>query len=162
MKTELIRLEIQGIVLDKETQTPIMILKDEKHRRILPVMIGPFEASAIIIEMEGMLPPRPLTHDLLAQFFKTHGFSMISLQFYAAYEESYLAKVSYRKGLRRFEMEVRPSDGIALAMRLGAPMLATESVFLSETANRLFFTAGNPETAEYLYLGKTVTGVKTV
>ena len=69
MKENMIKFTIKGIALDEETQMPIVILQSSETSRTIPLWIGPFEASAIIIEIEGVRPPRPLTHDLLSEFF---------------------------------------------------------------------------------------------
>jgi bifunctional DNase/RNase len=129
------------------------MLKETGSDRVLPVVVGPFEASAIIIEMEGMHPPRPLTHDLLAEFFTLHGFTMTGLYICGVLEDSFAAGIRYRKGFRRYEQEIRPSDGIALALRLRAPIYATEEVLSSGIGNRFFLEHSDPESAEYLYLG---------
>ncbi len=128
---------VKGIALDEETEMPIIILKDNAEKRILPIPIGPFEASAIIIEIEGVHPPRPLTHDLLAGFIEKHRFKMLHLHIYKVIEKKHFARISYRKGLRKFVMDVRPSDGIALAIRLNAPIFTSMDVLkrsLNETA----------------------------
>ncbi len=128
MKEERIRLTVRGIALEKESQTPIVILRNDEETAILPVLIGPSEASAIIIAMEGMKPPRPLTHDLLVQFLDLHGFSLLWVEIYGFLDGKHLARIRYRKGVRSWTLEVRPSDGIALAVRTQAPIYATREM----------------------------------
>ena len=67
-RAAMINLKIMGIALDQKTRMPIAILKTAGGERFIPIWIGPFEASAIIIRMEGVFPPRPLTHDVLTNF----------------------------------------------------------------------------------------------
>lgn len=114
---------VRGIAIEKESQMPIALLQEKGGDKVLPLWVGPFEASSIIVEMEGVQPPRLLTHDLLAFLFQRHNFKMKSLEIHGMVEDKYLARLRYSKGLRRYTVDVRPSDGIALALRLGAPIL---------------------------------------
>ncbi len=125
----MIPLRIKGFALDWE-KMPIAILNDETGLRILPLWIGPFEASAIIVELENIKPPRPLTHDVFTSFFLRHGFKMDRLEIYdCSAEFTFFARIKYHRRLKHFNMEVRPSDGLALAVRLGAPIFASEKLF---------------------------------
>ncbi len=124
MKEETVKLDIKGIALDKETELPIVVLQSSDNKHILPLPIGPFEASAIIIEIEGVHPPRPLTHDLLSEFFRKHNFEINKLIIYDIIQDNVMARIYYRKGLKNYSMEVRPSDGIAMAIRANAPVYA--------------------------------------
>jgi hypothetical protein len=125
MRKASIELRIRGVSM--EGDEPVVVLEDRVTDRRLMVPVGPFEASAIILEMEGISPPRPLTHDLLAEFFEEGGFSLEAAELFGEAGEGARARLSYRKGLRQFVKEVRPSDAMALALRLGAPLLADAS-----------------------------------
>ncbi|MBN1648915.1 MAG: bifunctional nuclease family protein [Spirochaetales bacterium] len=122
MNKQLAEMEVKGIALDKETELPIVLLQTKNSNHILPLPIGPFEASAIIIEIEGVHPPRPLTHDLLSEFFRRHKFRFNRLEIYDIIDDNIMARIYYKKGLKSHKMEVRPSDGIALAIREEAPV----------------------------------------
>jgi bifunctional DNase/RNase len=128
MMLKTVRLSVAGVALDDETDAPTVLLRCETGTAVLSVPVGAFEASAIIIEVEGLKPPRPLTHDLFAQLFARHAFRLLSFELYARGEDGYLGRLRYRKGFRTYFMEVRPSDGIALALRLGAPIEAAEDL----------------------------------
>ena len=128
MKENMIMFTIKGIALDEESQMPIVILQSSKTSRIIPLWIGPFEASAIIIEIEGVRPPRPLTHDLLSEFFSKHHYKLKYIYIYDFINDSHIAKIVYKKGFRTFSLEIRPSDGLALALRLNAPIYVSEKV----------------------------------
>lgn len=128
-----IALNVAGVVLEDTSDTPLVLLKDEHGEKLMPVPVGAFEASAIIIEVEGIKPPRPLTHDLVAHLFLRHGYKLLRFELYAKTEEGFLGRLRYRKGFRLYSMEVRPSDGIAMALRLEAPIEASEDLF--ETAS---------------------------
>jgi bifunctional DNase/RNase len=128
MVSNTVQLSVAGVALDDETDAPTVLLRSESGDSLLSVPVGAFEASAIIIEVEGLKPPRPLTHDLFALLFARHAFRLICFELYARGEDGYLGRLRYRKGFRTYSMEVRPSDGIALALRLGAPIQAAEEL----------------------------------
>jgi bifunctional DNase/RNase len=125
MENGIVELRIRG--LSMEDDEPFVVLEDRVTDRRLFVPVGPFEASEIILEMEGISPPRPMTHDLLAEFFSEGGFSLDEVAFFGDPESGVRARLSYRKGLRRFAKEVRPSDALGLALRLSAPLHAKAS-----------------------------------
>jgi bifunctional DNase/RNase len=124
----MVQMHIKGFFLDHD-RMPVAVLSDATGKRILPVWIGPSEASSIIVELEEIKSPRPLTHDILASYFQRHGFSMDCLEIYGhSADAGYNARIKYHRRLRHFEMEARPSDGLALAVRLKAPVLAEEQL----------------------------------
>lgn len=124
-----IALSVEGVVLEDDGDSPTVLLRDAEGDYLMPVPVGAFEASAIIIEIEGIKPPRALTHDLIAELAQRHGFRMTEFLLYARTDEGFLGRITYRKGFRRWTMEVRPSDGIALALRLEAPIRADRDLF---------------------------------
>jgi hypothetical protein len=124
----MVSLKIRGFLLDRDNM-PIVMLAEETGQRVLPIWIGPSEASAIIVELERIRPPEPLTHDLLAVLFLRHGLRMERLEIYGRPGGcGCAARIVYRHGLRRCTLETRPSDGLALAVRLGAPILGAEEL----------------------------------
>ena len=143
---------VKGIALDEHSQMPVVILSCVEHNLAFPLSIGPFEASAIIIEMEGVHPPRPLTHDLFSEIFHRHRFQLLSVEIYGRLDDEYLARIRYKARITVHTMEVRPSDGIALALRLHAPILIDES--LAKSPLQTFATNEYSESAdaEVLYL----------
>ncbi|UCF99844.1 MAG: bifunctional nuclease family protein [Spirochaetaceae bacterium] len=127
----MVELHIKGFFLDHD-RMPVAVLSDAMGQRVLPVWIGPSEASSIIVELEEIKSPRPLAHDILAKYFHRHGFTMDALEIYGQSGEfGYNARIKYHRRLRHFDMEVRPSDGLALAVRLKAPLLAEEHLLSS-------------------------------
>jgi uncharacterized protein len=122
MENGTIELRIRGVSM--EENEPVVILENRVTERRLMVPVGPFEASAILLELEGIATPRPMTHDLLADFFEEGGFILDEALCFGDAENGVRARLSYRKGLRKFTKEVRPSDALALALRLGAPLRA--------------------------------------
>ena len=151
MEEKMLQFTIKGIALDEESQMPIIILQSTETSRIIPLWIGPFEASAIIIEIEEVKPPRPLTHDLLSEFFLKHHYKLQYIYIYDFINESHIAKIVYKKGLKTFSLEIRPSDGIALALRLKAPIYASPKVAgAAYTDPKLLNSTGNYQ-SEMLY-----------
>ena len=148
----MISLRIKGFALDR-SRMPIVILRDETGEQILPILIGPFEASAIIVELENIQPPKPLTHDLFSDIMLRHGLKMDQLEIYdRSAEYHYFARIRYHKGWRRFYMEVRPSDGLAIAVRFGAPIFAEEDL-LADPAYPISVLEGlNNPSQEIMYL----------
>jgi len=125
---------VQGVAMDSSDSTPVIILKEIGGRKSLPVMVGPAEASVIIMELEGLKPSRPMTHDLILKLLSTHGFKITEANLFGSSGDSYLARIRYRHGPMRYEMEVRPSDCIALAVRSGAPLWVEDSLVRSAPA----------------------------
>jgi len=144
--------KVKGIALEQKSRLPLVLLHNEEKNVLLPIYIGPFEASAIIVEMEGVQPPRPLTHDLLAEIFLRHHFTLEACEIYRCLEDKQLSRIRYRSRFASYEMEVRPSDGIALAIRLNAPILVADEVINKfSDKQELFFDTGFAR-SEILYL----------
>jgi uncharacterized protein len=131
MEGNSVELRVRAVRIDGGE--PTAILEEPETGRRLEIPIGPFEASAVILELEGIVPPRPLTHDLLAQVFEEAGFRLEGVELFG--EGGARARLSYFKGEERAEKEVRPSDALALALRLGAPITAVSSM-LGRAAGR--------------------------
>jgi len=151
MTPKTVRLSVAGVALDDETDAPSVLLRSESGTAVLSIPVGAFEASAIIIEVEGLKPPRPLTHDLFAQIFARHAFHLKCFELYARGEDGFLGRLRYRKGLRNFSMEVRPSDGIALALRLDAPIEAVEDL-VEVVASPATLDSGGSSSESVLFL----------
>jgi bifunctional DNase/RNase len=124
----MVALQVKGFFLDQD-KMPVAVLSDECGHRLLPIWTGPSEASAIIVELQAIRSPQPLAHDLLAGLFQRHGFRMERLEIGdCADAVGCSASIVYRRGLRRYRLPARASDGLALAVRLGAPILASEQL----------------------------------
>lgn len=110
-----------------------LILKEVNGARRLPIIIGAFEAQSIALEMEGIKPPRPLTHDLMKNLIDLLGGELVDVYISELREGTFFARLN----LDTQEIDSRPSDAIALAVRYGAPIFVAEKVmaeasFLSE------------------------------
>lgn len=125
----MIEVQVAHLGLDRATNAPVVILREKDGARILPIWIGPAEASAIAMEMQGMKAPRPMTHDLLKQVVAGLGAELRRLVIADVRENTYYAELHLtRGGEDRFLVDSRPSDGIALALRLHAPIFAAEAL----------------------------------
>lgn len=128
MAADLVEVHVHKVVIDGGDGLPVVILLDGDRDAGLALPVGPFEASAIIMELEGIAPPRPLTHDLLAEVFRESGFSLGRAELFGAGEGGPRACLRYRRGLLSRTREVRPSDAVALALRLKAPICAQRAL----------------------------------
>jgi bifunctional DNase/RNase len=156
----MVQLFIKGFFLDSD-RMPVAVLTDSGGERILPVWIGPSEASSIIVELEEIKSPRPLAHDILARYFKRHGFTMDSLEIFDhSRDYGYCARINYHRRWRHFNMEVRPSDGLAVAVRLQAPILAEEQLLSDANLCSLMASLRDPCKGLIFYPQPVGTGVK--
>lgn len=105
-----------------------LILKETNGKRKLPIIIGAFEAQSIALELEGMKPPRPLTHDLMKNIIDTFAVSLNEVFINELRDGTFYAKLSVEGVSETQEIDSRPSDAIALAVRYGAPIYVEEEV----------------------------------
>lgn len=124
-----IQCEILGLSSSPSTGGAYAILlKEINGNRRLPIIIGAFEAQAIALEIEGIKPPRPLTHDLLKQVVDNLGATIIEVIIDELRENTFYAKIILEVSALTNEIDARPSDAIALAVRAQAPIFVAESV----------------------------------
>ena len=124
-----IQCEILGLSSSPSTGGAYAILLKEMHgSRRLPIIIGAFEAQAIALEIEGIKPPRPLTHDLLKSFLDNVGATVTEVLIDELRENTFYAKIILEMSTLSNEIDARPSDAIALAVRAQSPIYVAESV----------------------------------
>jgi hypothetical protein len=123
-----LRVEIKGLMLDPASNVPIVILRDTESQLFLPIWIGVFEANAIALRIEGVEPPRPLTHDLLRQVLDQLGATVEKIVISDLRESTFFAVIHLRQGELAVPVDARPSDAIALALRANAPIFVLRSV----------------------------------
>lgn len=121
-------MEIKGLMLDPASNVPIVILRDTESQLFLPIWIGVFEANAIALRIEGVEPPRPLTHDLLRQVLDQLGATVEKIVISDLRESTFFAVIHLRQGELAVPVDARPSDAIALALRADAPIFVLRSV----------------------------------
>ncbi|MBL8977842.1 MAG: bifunctional nuclease family protein [Gemmatimonadetes bacterium] len=127
----MIEVTVAQLGLDRTTNSPVVILREKEGQRVLPIWIGPAEASAIAMELQGIKPPRPMTHDLLKTVIVGLGATVQRIRISAIKEKTYFAELWLAREDHVFQLDARPSDSIALALRVHAPIF-TESDLLEE------------------------------
>ena len=106
----------------------MVILRDTGHDRYLPIWIGPWEANAIAMRLQGVTPERPMTHDLFSQALSELGVTVKQIIVSDLAEDTFRARLLLQIDGRELDLDARPSDAIALAVRTGVPIFATDSV----------------------------------
>jgi bifunctional DNase/RNase len=129
-----VRMQIKGLMLDPASKTPIVVLHDTSENIFLPIWIGVFEANAIALRIEGVEPPRPMTHDLLHSSLEMLGARVEKVTISELRENTFYAVISLTGGQGTHSIDSRPSDAIALALRAEAPIFAMRSVLNSAQA----------------------------
>lgn len=124
----MIEMRVAGIALDAVTKSPIVLLKDASDRRALPIYIGQDQAKAIISALEKQTPPRPLTHDLFVNLIEEWGMTLERIIIHALQDNTFYALLCVRQGEAKKEIDARPSDAIAIALRTGSPIWVMEEV----------------------------------
>lgn len=123
-----IEMKIKGLMIDPMTQMPIIVLKDPKGDAVLPIWVGLFEANAIALQIEQVTTPRPMTHDLLKNLIESLGARVDKIVITELKENTFYARIHLTHTGGTTEIDGRPSDAIALALRAGAPILVEEEV----------------------------------
>jgi len=124
----LVRVKVERVTLDTATSRFVVILKDEKQNRWLPIVVGSTEAQAIALQLENIAPPRPLTHDLIRNLLELLGASIVRVVVNDLRDNTYFALINLQSNGSAREIDARPSDAIALALRMKAPIFIDEEV----------------------------------
>ena len=124
-------MKIRGLMVDPDTNTPIVILRDTSSNSILPIWVGVYEANAIALEIEKVTTPRPMTHDLIKNLLtgveaKVHKVVVSELK-----DETFYAVIWLEQNGELISVDSRPSDALALALRLDCPIYVEEQVLQS-------------------------------
>jgi uncharacterized protein len=133
----MVRMVIYRVGLDPEGR-PLVLLADEEEQRVLPIWVGPFEAHAIATQMRGETFARPLTHDLLRSVIETLEYRLERVEITKVEDSTFYAVLLLNGPLGTFEVDSRPSDAMALALRtdteiyVAEEVLATSEVFIDE------------------------------
>jgi len=151
-----IEMVVESVRVHMLSSRHVVILKDAARDRYLPIWIGPWEASAIAMRLQGLTPERPLTHDLFAGVLGELGVRLDRVLITSLADETFHARLVLVQPDARHEIDARPSDAIALAVRLGVPIYAAEAVLdqaalgadSSQEADEEGATAGGPAALE--------------
>lgn len=125
-----VEVKIGALIMDPNSNTPIVVLKGVENENILPIWVGAFEANAIALEIEKIAPQRPMTHDLLRNFIIETGFTVNKVIISDLKDNTFFALIELSdKTGNLVVFDARPSDAIALALRTDCPIFVEEKVF---------------------------------
>jgi len=125
----MVEMELVGVRVELPTNTPIVLLRElSGDRRMLPIFIGPPEATAIAFALEQVATPRPMTHDLLKNLLDELGVTLERVVVTELQDSTFFAELHLDRGGAKQQLSSRPSDAIALAARTGSPIFAEEAV----------------------------------
>jgi len=134
-----VQVEVRHVGFDQLSNSPVVILQDQKSKKAIPIWVGTFEAQAIALELQGVPPPRPLTHDLVKTILEQVGVGFEKIVVSELKGNTYYARIHLTAAGKPFEVDSRPSDAIALALRFHRPIFV---------AKELLDSALSPETRE--------------
>ncbi len=139
-----VKLKVLGISYSQtQSGAYALILVEESGERRIPIIIGGFEAQAIVIKLENLDPPRPLTHDLFKSFAREFNIAIIEVVIYKLEEGVFYSRLLCNNGEKEISIDSRTSDAVALALRFGCPIYTTEEIL--EKAG-IIITASDTET----------------
>ena len=124
----MIKMEIKGLLMDPVSNMPVVILRDREDGLFLPIWVGIFEANAIALEMEKIATPRPMTHDLLRNVLVQLGYRVERIVITELKDNTFYARIHLSREGASFDVDSRPSDAIALALRSQAEIYVEEEV----------------------------------
>lgn len=147
----MVEVRVQSLGLDRTSNTPVVILQETAGNRVLPIWIGPGEASAIAMELAGMKFSRPLTHDLFSSVITGLGGSLKRVLITKVVENTYYAEMIIQHGDNLISVDARPSDSIAIALRAAAQIFTSEELLAGasiEAADVLELEQDDPDQLE--------------
>ncbi len=142
-----IEMKIRGLMMDATTNTPIVILRDAEGKSVLPIWVGIYEANAIALEIEKIAPPRPMTHDLIKQLLLGLNFSVNKVVVSELKDDTFYALIWLEHKGELIAMDARPSDALALALRMDCPIFVEDEVLKS---SKVASAAADPASSEEL------------
>ncbi len=132
-----IEMKIRGLMMDPTTNMPIVILKDLDGKAVLPIWVGVYEANAIALEIEKVTTPRPMTHDLIKNLLLGLNTSVHKVVVNDLREDTFYALIWLEQDGQTISIDSRPSDALALALRLDCPIYVEESVLKSSKVSSM-------------------------
>ena len=123
-----VEMKVRALALDPMSNMPIIILRDEEEKRSVQIWVGIFEANAIALEMEKIATPRPMTHDLIKNILESIGAQVTKVAVTDLKDNTFFAVLHLQIAEQEYTVDARPSDAIALALRVAAPIYVDEEV----------------------------------
>lgn len=124
-----VRLKVMGISYSQtQSGAYALLLIEENGERRIPIIIGGFEAQAIVIKLENLEPPRPLTHDLFKKFADQFNIAVIEVMIYKLEDGVFFSKLVCNNGEKEYSIDSRTSDAVAIALRFGCPIYISEDI----------------------------------
>jgi uncharacterized protein len=124
-----IEVTVAGLGIAPPSQVPLLLLKERDGERVLPVGIGQLEAQAIVMPLQGVHPPRPMTHDIFVEILVSLGGHLRRVEITDLIETTFHARLMLETGGQERSYDIRPSDAVALAVRTETPIFVAEDVF---------------------------------
>ena len=125
----MIEVTVAGLGIAPPSNLPLLLLKERNGERVLPVGIGPLEAQAIVMPLQGVKPPRPLTHDIMLEIVSSLGAHLRRVEIVELIESTFHARLMLETDGQERVYDIRPSDAVALAVRTETPIFVAEAVF---------------------------------
>jgi uncharacterized protein len=142
----LVEVKIGALIMDPNTNTPIVVLKGVDSETVLPIWVGAFEANAIALEIEKVVPQRPMTHDLLRNLIIECQLTASSVVITDLQENTFYARIELKdRSDDPVLLDARPSDAIALALRLDCPIFVDSKVIELSSASQTETAADEPD-----------------
>ena len=130
-----VQMNIKGLMIDPVSNMPIIILKNDAGDSVLPIWVGIFEANAIAMQLEKIVSPRPMTHDLLKNMAEALDANIKSVVITDLRDNTFFAAIHLQRGDQSLEVDARPSDAMALALRADAPIFVDQQVLEKSSAD---------------------------
>jgi hypothetical protein len=146
----MIEVVLRAVRVDVGSSTPLLLLEEVGGERVLPIYIGAPEAAAIAYALQGVVSPRPMSHDLLGHVVSALGAKLFSVEVTELVDNTYFANLRLVRSGEEIIVSARPSDAVALALRVGAPILISDDLMAAE--GRVMKLAYDEEDEEYVEL----------
>jgi hypothetical protein len=129
----MIEVKVRGIAIDQDCKQPIVVLTDAEEKLCLPILIGVPEATSIFLQLSDQGSPRPMSHDLIKSVLETLGTRLVKILINDLSQNTFYARLFLENPEtgEKYDVDSRPSDAIALALRMGAPIYVAEKVIIA-------------------------------
>ncbi len=124
----MVEMQVYGLAVDKDSEAPVLVLKNEDSGVVLPIWIGAMEAMAISLVLNEVTFPRPMTHDLMLDAINLMGGEVISVELVDIEKGTFYSEIIISVGETTKRLDSRPSDAVAIALRAGAPVFVSPKV----------------------------------